>query len=443
MLMANSPSAQTRFRAELTPLVKLALPVVLAELGWMAMGVVDTMMVGNLGAEAIGAVAMGNVIFNTVGILVIGFLLGLDTLIAQAFGAGDQADCDHSLRQGLWLAALVAPVLLAVMELFALTLPWWGIDPAVSRLAQPFSAALAWSVLPLGVYAVFRRYLQSMSVVRPVMIALVSANLINFAGNWLLIEGHWGAPKLGVTGSAVATIAARIYMAAVLLLALPRGVLRWEGPDWTRIKTLFLLGVPAAGHIFLEIAGFGLATALAGQFPAFALAAHEIVLNNAALTYMVPLGISSAVAVRVGQAMGRGDRRAAQVAGWTAIALGAGFMACSGVVMMLAPRQILGLYTLDPAVLGVAIPLLGAAAAFQLFDGVQVVATGALRGLGDTKMAFVANVAGYLVVGLPVGAVLCFGLHWQVFGLWVGLTLGLMMAAAVLLGAWVRRSSLK
>jgi MATE family multidrug resistance protein len=167
------------------------------------------------------------------------------------------------------------------------------------------------------------------------------------------------------------------------------------------------------------------------------------VLNNAALTYMVPLGISSAVAVRVGQAMGRGDRRAAQVAGWTAIALGAGFMACSGVVMMLAPRQILGLYTLDPAVLGVAIPLLGAAAAFQLFDGVQVVATGALRGLGDTKMAFVANVAGYLVVGLPVGAVLCFGLHWQVFGLWVGLTLGLMMAAAVLLGAWVRRSSLK
>ncbi|MCX6591737.1 MAG: MATE family efflux transporter [Acidobacteria bacterium] len=441
MLVANRPS--TLFRAELKPLVQLALPVVLAELGWMAMGVVDTMMVGSLGPEAIGAVAMGNVIFNTVGILVIGFLLGLDTLIAQAFGAGDQADCDHSLRQGLWLAALVAPVLFAVMQLFALTLPWWGIELAVSRLAQPFSSALAWSVFPLGVYAVFRRYLQSMNVVRPVMVALVSANLINFAGNWLLIHGHWGAPQMGVTGSAVSTIAARIYMAAVLLLALPRGVLKWERPDWTRIEKLFLLGVPAAGHIFLEIAGFGLATALAGQFPAFALAAHEIVLNNAALTYMVPLGISSAAAVRVGQAMGRGDRLAARVSGWTAIALGAGFMACSGIAMMLAPRYILGLYTTDRAVLAVGIPLIGMAAAFQLFDGVQVVATGALRGLGDTKMAFVANVAGYLVVGLPIGAALCFVFGWQVFGLWVGLTLGLMMAAAVLLTAWIRRSSLQ
>lgn len=437
----SAPSVSTRIRSELPHLLKLAGPVVAAELGWMLMGVVDTVMVGKIGAEAIGAVAIGNIVFNCIGLLSIGIMLGLDTLVSQAFGAGDIEDCNHSLRQSLWMGAIAGPVLLLVMQLVAPSMRWWGIDTSVIDLSVPFTQILAWSVLPIMLYAAFRRYLQSMGKVRPVMFALVSANLINWIFNWILIGGHLGIPALGVRGSAIATILARTYMAAVLFWAIPSGVLRLERPDWKRIRVLFHLGLPAAGHIFLEIAVFGAATALAGRFPPFALAAHEIALNTAALTYMVPLGISSATAVRVGHAIGRKDLQEARIAGWTGILTGVGFMALSGVMMLLFASQILGVYTTDIAVVNFGVPLLYCAAAFQLFDGTQVVSTGALRGLGDTRTAFAANMIGYWLLGLPVGAGLCFYAGWGVVGLWVGLTVGLTTAAFVLLRQWMRKTA--
>lgn len=432
---------------EFPSLLRLALPVIVAELGWMLMGIVDTIMVGRLGAEAIGAVAIGNVVFHTIGLLIIGIVLGLDTLISQAFGAGEFEDARHSLRQGLWLAVLVCPVLLVMMLAVPATFPLWGLDAKVSELAKPFSWILALSVLPIGAYTVFRRYLQAVHLVQPVSWALLSANAVNWGLNWLLIEGHWGAPKLGVNGSAWSTVGARVYLAAFLYVVLQRmakreGVvlLRWEGPDWKRVGELFRLGLPAAGHIFLEVAVFGAATVLAGQFPPAALAAHEITLNYACFMYMVPLGISQATSVRVGNHVGARDFAAARVSGNTGILTGALFMACSGLAMYFAPRMILNLYTQDEALVGAAIPLLFWAAAFQLFDGTQTVATGALRGLGDTHTAFVANMVGYWVLGLPVGAWLCFARGLGVPGLWMGLSLGLTVVAAGLAGRWLRAS---
>lgn len=426
-------------------MLQLAVPVVLAEIGWMAMGVVDTIMVGRLGAEAIGAVAIGNIIFNTIGLLSFGVLLGLDTLVSQSFGAGDIRDCNHSLRQGWWLSTMSAPVLLALMLLASPTLPFWGVDPNVTALARPFTETLAWSIFPLVIYFASRRYLQSINIVRPIMFALLSANLVNALANWILIHGHLGFPALGVRGSAAATIFARIYMSGVLIATLilrerkeRTGLFQWEWPDWSRIRTLLRLGLPASGHVFLEVGVFAATTALAGQFTAVALAAHEVALNNAAMTYMVPLGISSAAAVRVGQEIGRGDREAARIAGWTAIILGVSFMFCAGLILVAIPRAILGLYTPDRIVIEAGVPLLFAAAAFQLFDGTQVVSTGALRGLGDTKTAFYANIVGYWILGLPVGALLCFRFGWQVLGLWVGLTLGLTTVAIVCLSRWAR-----
>jgi MATE family multidrug resistance protein len=426
----------------LRPLLKLAGPVVLAELGWMAMGVTDTIMVGRLGAEAIGAVAIGNIIFNTIGIMSWAVLLGMDTLVSQAFGRGDLEDCHHSLRQGLWLGAIAAPLLLGAMWLAAPTLSWWGVHPDVVRLAVPFTSVLALSVLPLAAYSAFRRYLQSLDIVRPIMFTLVTANLVNWAGNWVLIYGNLGAPAMGVTGSAWATGIARLYMMTALAVIAARhhSVLRWEGPDWRRIGELFRLGLPAAGHILLEIGVFAAVTALAGRFPPVVLAAHEVALSNASMTFMVPMGISSAAAVRVGQAIGRGDPYGARAAGWTAILVSGVFMTLMAIMMFWLPRRILAVYTVDRAVIDAGVPLLFAAATFQLFDGTQVSSIGALRGLGDTRTPFQANMFGYWVVALPVGMWLCFGAGWGVLGLWSGLILGLVIVACLLVARWHRET---
>lgn len=422
-------------RSEFRPLLRLAIPVILAELGWMLMGVVDLIMAGRIGAEAIGAVAIGNILFNTVGLIALSLLLGLDTLVSQAAGAGNLPDGRHSLRQAFWLAAISTPILLAAMWALIPLMNYWGLDPAVLTLAQPYSAILALSVFPIAAYTAQRRYLQSLHLVRPITIALLSANLVNAVLNVLLL------PPLGVNGIAWATVGSRVYLALYLYIALRRlqpGALAWELPHWPRIRQLFFLGLPAAGHIFAEIAVFAAATALAGRFPAVALAAHEVTLHHAALAYMVPLGISSAAAVRVGNALGAGQPAAARLAGTTAIVAGASFMIFSAVLMFLFPRQILRIYTTDEAVVAFAIPLLFWAAAFQLFDGVQVVATGALRGRGDTRAPFLAGLLGYWVIGLPAGAWLCFARGEGVTGLWIGLSLGLAIVAALLLLRWLR-----
>ncbi len=432
-------------RSELGPLLRLALPVVIAELGWMAMGVADTIMVGRLGPEAIGAVALGNMVFHTIGLLVIGILLGLDTLIAQAFGAKDIREANHSFRQGLWLAVFVAPVLLLIMWAALPMLNLLGLEQAVYDLTQPFGRVLAQSVLPIAVYTVHRRYLQALHLVEPVMYALVSANLVNLALNWTLIFGNLGFPAMGVEGAAWSTVGARIYLAGFLYVYLlrrevqsPTGLLRWEFPDRERLRELFRLGLPAAGHIFLEIAGFAAATAMAASFPAILLAAHEITLNHAALTYMVPLGISSAAAVRVGNAIGAREPQRARAAGNAAILGGLAFMSLSALTMFALPRVILGIYTVNQDVIAAAVPLLFWAAAFQMFDGLQCVATGALRGIGDTHTAFAANLAGYWAIGLPIGGWLCFREGYGVSGLWIGLTIGLATVATIVVVRWHR-----
>ncbi len=423
--------------SELRPLLKLALPVIIAELGWMGMGIVDTIMVGRISAEAIGAVAIGNVVFNTIGLLAFSILLGMDTLISQAIGANNFSDARHTLRQGFWLALIVAPVLTLVMLAATPLLSLLGLEPAVLALTVPFTRILALSILPIAFYTAQRRYLQSRHMVTPVTVALVSANLVN----WLL--NLWWIPLYGVDGSAWATVGARVYLALFLcitLLVQDRHALGWDAPDWARIGQLFRLGVPAAGHLLAEIGVFALATALVGRFPAVALAAHEITLNHAALAYMVPLGVASAAAVRVGNEIGAGNLPGARRAGNAAIWLGAAIMSVSALLMFIFPRWILGIYTVDQRVIDYAVPLLFWAGAFQLFDGIQVVSTGALRGQGDTRTPFLAGLVGYLIIGLPLGAWLCFWQGFAVKGLWIGLSMGLAIVAAALLWRWVRLS---
>mgnify|MGYP001036396535 CR=1 FL=1 len=429
-------------------MLSLAGPVVLAELAWVGMSVVDTVMVGRVGAGAIGAVGLGSVLYYSIGIFGMGLLLGLDTLVSQAFGAGRLEECNRSLLHGVYLSFLVTPVLMGLVWLMIPHLPALDIHADVLPEAVAYLKAVTWSTLPLLLYAAFRRYLQAINQVRVVMFALISANLINALVNWTLIYGNLGAPKLGVVGAGWATCLSRVYMAAVLIVAAilhdrsaNMGLFRISfRPDIRIFRRLMSLGLPASLQMTLEVGVFGAATALAARTDPVSLAAHQIVLNIATVTFMVPLGIASAAAVRVGQAVGRRDPAGSRRAGWTSLLLGGSFMAMAGLSFFLFPRHWLQIFTADGTVITTGMSILVIAALFQLFDGLQVVATGALRGFGDTRTPMLTNLFGHWAIGLPVGYALGFVGGWGIRGLWTGLSLGLIVVGSVLLGVWARRS---
>ena len=425
-------------------MLRIAVPVILAELGWMAMGVVDTIMVGALGPAAIGAAGVGTAMHLGFAIFGMGVLLGLDTLVSQAYGARDIDECHRWLFDGVVLAGLMAVPITALCGLLLWALPALGFHPDLLVMLRSYFAVILWSTPFLLGFAALRRYLQGMQIVAPIMFALVSANLMNAAANWLLIHGHYGFPRMGVAGSACATLISRIYMLGVLIVAVwwyDRGRQSglWRVPrliDWARIRILLRLGVPAASQVTAEVGVFALATALAGTLDPISSASHQIALNLAGVAFMIPLGLNSAGAVRVGHAIGAGDPARAAASGWMAIALGALFMVASGSLFFAIPRVLIGLFTTDPAVLAVGTSLLRLAAIFQLFDGIQGVITGTLRGLGDTRTPMVVNLAAHWLLGLPVSYTLCFVLGWGVWGLWIGLSLGLIVTGVILLYVW-------
>jgi MATE family, multidrug efflux pump len=427
-------------------MLRLAWPVILAEIGWMSMGIVDTIMVGPLGPAAIGASGMSNSIFFAVAVFGMGVMLGLDALVASSYGARRLDDCVRWLQHGVLVALVVAPTIMLIFYAVLTTSAHWGLHPSVRAQAQPYMTILGLGALPLLLYATFRRYLQGIHAVRPVMIALVTANLVNVFGNWVLIWGHLGLPELGINGSAWATVAARIYMAAFLGLAIAREHRKRGGAhtpfvfERPRVRRLLALGLPAASQVTLEVGVFAAVSALAGTLDPVSLGAHQIALNIAALAFMVPLGLASAAAVRVGHAVGAADGRRAVQAGWTALAVGAIITGSVGVLLIVTPTPMLRAFTDDPQLLSIGVRLLSIAAVFQLFDGTQAVATGVLRGVGDTRTPMAVNVVGHWAFGLPAGWWLCFRRGWGVVGLWVGLSIGLIFVAAVLTVAWHRES---
>lgn len=441
-------SATPRFRRELGALLLLAIPVVLSELGWVAMSIVDTIMVGRLSPAAIGAVGVSSAIFYTPALFGVGLLLGLDTLVSQAFGRGDFDDCHRALAQGVYLAIAYAPIAMLVVGFAPHLFPLLRITDAVRGPAREYLSLLNWSMLPLLVYVAFRRYLQGVGKVRPVTFALISANLVNWFGNWVLIYGKFGLPAMGVRGSALSTCVARTYMAGVLVWwawrhERDRGhplFAHWPGLLLDQFRRLLQLGWPAASQLLFEVGAFSLATLFAGRLSPAMLAAHQIVLNSASVTYMVPLGVSAATAISVGHAVGAGDRALARRSGLMAICMGAFFMAFAALAFLTIPHALIHIYTHDVATVTVGVRLLVVAAFFQVFDGVQGIGTGALRGLGKTRGPMLINLVAYGVIGLPLGYYLCFATPLSVYGLWMGLTAALIFAAAMVLAQWLKES---
>ncbi len=330
------------------------MPLILAEIGWMSMGIVDTVMVGRLpnSAIAIGATGLGQSLYHSLAIFGGGLLLGLDTLVAQAYGREDLPDARHSLVNGMFLAFVMTPLFMFAISFWPGIMQRFGISPELVEPMRPFLRALNWGTLPLLAYFALRRYLQAVNVATPIMFAVVSANLVNALGNWVLIYGHLGFRAMGITGSGWSTSLSRVYMVLVLALTLlwverkrprleARNGIRIDG---RRIWGLLKFGVPAATQILLEIGAFSAASALAAKLGPVPLSGHEIAINCAALTFMVPLGLSSAASVRVGHELGRNDTAGARRAGWSAIVLAVAFMSCSGLLFVSASRLIARLF---------------------------------------------------------------------------------------------------
>ena len=427
---------------------RLAWPVILAEIGWMAMGIVDTLMVGPLGPEAIGGVGLASILFFALAACGMGVLLGLDTVVSQAYGAGDHEACRRWLWQGLWLGLFAAVPLAGLLWLQRTWLDRFGVNPAIIPIVRSNLDVLWLTLLPLFVYTASRRYLQAIGLVRPVMFTLVAANIANAIGGWALVYGHLGLPALGTNGAAWATFGARMVMAAVPLSAIvwhdmrhhagtPVWLVRWR-PNPAALATLLRLGVPAMLQMVFEVGVFALASSMAASQRATASAAHQVSLELAGLAFMVPLGIASAAAVRVGHAVGRRDGPGAEHAGWAAILMGTTAMATTALLFLLLPRLLIGVFSRDPDVIRTGTWLLGVGAVFAVFDGVQVIATGALRGLGETRRPMIWNLVGHWGIGLPIGWTLAFVAGWGVLGIWIGLSTGLIVVGIALTRTWAR-----
>lgn len=437
------------WRKELRALLKLAWPVVLAELGWMLQGVVDVIMVGRLGPVAIGAVALGNALYYAPSLFGLGLLLGLDTVISHAYGRKDYDACHRWLAQGVYIALTTAPALMVLLFGVGYLVPHFGVSPDLVAPSVTYLRWLLWGTLPLLLYVASRRYLQAVGQVRVITITFVIANLVNWGGNWALIYGHFGLPAMGVAGSALSTVISRVGMATTLFAFAwryerKRGhplFAHWASPHWREIRELLHIGLPAAGQLVAEVGAFGFATIMSGKLSAAAVAAHQIALNYVAMAFMVPLGISAATSVSVGHAMGAQEPLRARLNGWLGVSLGVGFMALMAIVFLVAPGPLIAFYTHDKTVADIGVPLLGLGAAFAIFDGAQIVASGALRGLGRTRISFLANLFGYWTWGVPLAWCLCFYAGWGVYGVWTGLTAALIAVSIVLFIAWKREAA--
>jgi MATE family multidrug resistance protein len=447
----------SKIRMQVRSVLTLALPLILAEVGWMFMAVVDTVMVGHLPNPAItiSAVALAQVLYNTLAFGIGGVLFGLDTYLSQSHGAGKLDEANWWMLHGVLLAAILSAVLMAIVHVASFGLMRFPVEPVIRDQAVSFLRVLNTGTPALMLALTLRRYLQAFNHVSAIALTAVTANAVNAGLDWLfLFPHHWGSlvlPGYGVVGAAISTSLARLYMVLFFVAAiwhfdrrhayglrasvLAPGSRRIEA---SRLKQLALYGAPVGAQIFVEISIFAAVTYMIGTFGPLPLAGHEIALNIASITFMVPFAISAAASVRVGQAIGRRAPAEAAAAGYTAIGLGAAFMLCASAALVTMPHAIARAFTADPAVIAAAVPLLLVAAAFQFFDGLQVTATGALRGAGNTHTGLIVHLCGYWLIGMPIGALLGFHYKLGAVGLWGGLCIGLIFAGGALLTSWHR-----
>ncbi|WP_437715870.1 MATE family efflux transporter [Sorangium sp. So ce448] len=447
MNLASAPLAADSARSELRALARLALPIAVAQAGLVAMALVDVAIVGRVSVNELASCAMGRTIVHTSNALGMGVSAAVDPLASQAIGAGRPGLAWAALRATLRASLLVSVVAFGAALAATFALAPMGVDPALVPGVRRYILGHALWIFLWPVFLAGKNFLQAHGATRPALVAVVAANAVNVVACNLMVRGdealRWvglpplGLPQLGALGAGLAASLASAVLSSIVLFAAGRrrGAPR-EEEGAVPVAVIYRLGVPIGLQLLAEVGVFGMTALLAGRLGATVVSAHQIAIGLASFTFMGAIGVGGATAVRVGHAVGAG--RSPLRPGVLGLLLGAGLMCVSASMYAAFPRALIGAFTPDADVLAIGVPLLRIAALFQLFDGVQAVAAGALRGAGDVRFPFWANLGAHWAFGLPLSIGLAFGLGLGVRGLWFGLTAGLIAVAAGLSARFVR-----
>jgi MATE family multidrug resistance protein len=440
MMMTMRPVRSHPFAGEAFAIARLAGPLVANNLAMAGMNFADTVMAGRLGTQDLAAVAVGGSVWMMVFLLGLGTLMAVSPSVAHAYGAGRWDAVGGYLRQALWLSQALAMACFALVGQAGPALAWIGIDPVIVPTTTGYLGAIAWGLPGIFAFLALRFMTEGVGWTRPIMYAAVVGLVVNVFGNWVLMWGNLGFPAMGAVGCGAASAVAMWSMFVVMLVYCLRHRryrpfalwARFERPKPAAQKELLGLGIPIAGSVEAEAGLFGAVALLMGTLGAQQVAAHQIAINYAATMFMVPLAFHSATTIRVGQALGRGDRQDARTSGFAGIAICGAFMLVSAFVLLLFRDRIAAFYTSDPLVQPVAAGLLGMAMVFQVSDGLQVGAAGALRGFKDTRVPLGINVASYWLVAFPLAYYA--GIHARLGpqAVWIALIAGLSLAAVLL-----------
>jgi multidrug resistance protein, MATE family len=435
-----NPNSLKQIKIEIFRTFKLAYPVIIGQLGIIMMGVVDSMMVGRLGPVPLAAASLGNSLIFVILIIGIGSSIVVSPLVAILVGGKRFSECGIYFRQSLLVNVILSLLMVGIILVGVNYIKYLNQPPEVIELAIIYMTIVGFSAIPLMLFQTYKQFIEGLSIMKPAMIISLLANVINAFANWILIFGKFGFPALGIAGAAWATFASRVFMALVIMFYVMRNqkfkqydvTFHFRGINLPVIKKLLSLGLPSGFQYFFEVGAFSFAVIMIGWIGANELAAHQIAINLASISFMAVLGISQAASIRVGNAMGEQNIPNVRKAGFTAIALGAAVMSLAGVTFILLNNFLPTLYIDDKAVISIASRLIIIAALFQLSDGTQAVGIGVLRGLTDVKGPTVITFIAYWIISLPIAYILAFYFKLGVEGVWIGLLIGLSASALML-----------
>lgn len=421
--------------------IKLAWPIIIGQLSQIALGVIDSVMVGDLGAQHLAAVSVSISVFSVLLVFGLGISFAISPLTAIAQGEFDTQKINDVMRSGFWTLTGVGIALALVTFFSANLIPYFKQDPEVSELAGPYIQILSYSMLPILVYQHFKQFSEGLQIMWPPLIVGLAMIPLNIFGNWLLIYGNLGFPEMGLNGAGWATTLSRlIATTAMFAYSLNSKRLKRYTQQLfniylvkkSMVTRILKLGVPGGFQYIFETSAFALSALIIGYIGAQEQAAHQITINLASISFMVAVGLSSASAIRIGHAKGQGNYHLAKRIGYSSFLSSALFMAACGIVFIIGSEYLPSLYINDQEVIQISSQLMLIAALFQIADGIQAVGVGILRGLEDVKRPTLFVLIAYWGIALPLGALFAFVFHWGVLGIWAALALGLFISAILL-----------
>jgi len=436
------------YKSYFLKIIKLSYPIIIGQIGIVLMGVADVVMIGNINATNLAAAGLANSVYFLVSIIGIGTLSAVSPIVAKAKGAGHTNETALLFRQSIWASLALSLFIIIVLSILTINLEWFGQSDEVTVLTKSYLHILNAGTIFMLLFTGIKQYSDGLSITKPSAIITLIGLGLNVFLNWVLIYGKFGLPRLELDGAGYATSFTRLVMALAMFTYILRGSIY---KPWLKIKEqigglrlfkdIFRIGLPSGMQYFFEVGAFASAAIMIGWFSKEQLAAHQIAINLASVTYMVATGLSAGGSIAVGDAWGRRNKKDLIMSGKAALVMSVLFMGSTALLFAVFNTFFVGLYIDDVLVGGMAANLLLIAALFQLSDGVQCVSLGILRGINDTKMPTVFTVIAYWVVGIPIGWLLAKHFDLGLYGIWFGLSLGLTFSAVVLSIRFIKQSN--